>query len=344
MATIKKVNPKSKPNSNPANANPVPEGAKVCSPKNEKLYKSDGTCFTKEALVKIATIWNKNYGAQHGNIKGFEGKTKKQIWSEINSKMGKICNGSETCWVDTLGQEALNASEVAKSIRPLKPKEWEKKPYAWLSNYDIEKVMRQYQDDQEYLYKFLGVFPIDFANKSELGMCISDEICKLNISALYKKGIKYVGMITNLDKHDQPGSHWTSLFFCIDPKIKCYGAYYYDSTFTASDRPPKEINDFINKIREQIVALHGTQTPHPFRIDFNKNKHQYKNTECGVFSMVFQIRWLRKLVKNPDTVFEDVVGIKMNDDDIHQIRDVVFRKSEKKVLGAPATAAAPAAI
>ena len=47
MATIKKVNPKSKPNPNPANANltnanPVPEGAKVCSPKNEKLYKSDG--------------------------------------------------------------------------------------------------------------------------------------------------------------------------------------------------------------------------------------------------------------------------------------------------------------
>ena len=62
--------------------------------------------------------------------------------------------------------------------------------------------------------------------------------------------------------------------------------------------------------------------------------------------MVFQIRWLRKLVKNPDTVFEDVVGIKMNDDDIHQIRDVVFRKSEKKVIGAPAAAAAaaPAAI
>jgi len=83
---------------------------------------------------------------------------------------------------------------------------------------------------------------------------------------------------------------------------------------------------------------------HHILIDFNKNKHQYKNTECGVFSMVFQIRWLRKLVKNPDTVFEDVVGIKMNDDDIHQIRDVVFRKSEKKVLGAPAAPAAAAAI
>lgn len=302
-------------------------GAEVCSPSNEKLYKQDGSCFTKEALVRIATVWNNTHGKKEGAIKNVATKSKTKLWNEINKKMYKICHGSETCWIDTL-TEARQAPEVARSVRPLKPREWYKKPYAWLSNYDIQAVMRQYQDVKEYKFKFLGVFPIDFADKTPMGNCISQEICKLNLAALYKKGIKFVGLITNLDKHDEPGSHWTSLFMCIDPEYPCYGAYYYDSTFTARDEPPKEITDFVEKMKSQLATIHGNK---PFRIDYNKNKHQYKNTECGVFSMVFQIRWLRKLVKDHNTQFEQVVGLKMTDDDIHQIRDVVFRPNAKRI-------------
>lgn len=303
------------------------DGPQVCSPLAEKNYNTNGSCFSKEALIKIALIWNKNNGSKYGSIKNMAAKTKEKLWAELNKKFQKSCNGSESCWVDTLGQEARGATEVAKSLRPLQPREWKNKPYAWLSNYDIDAVMRQYQDVPEYKYKFLGVFPIDFEKKTELGSCISDEICKLNIALLYKKGIRSIGMITNLDRHDQPGSHWTSLFFQIDPNLKSYGAYYYDSTSTKYDKPPHEIASFVNNVKQQLIQLHG---PKNFRVDFNKIKHQYKNTECGVFSMVFQIRWLRKLVKNPDTVFEDVVGIKMNDNDIHQIRDVVYRKNKTK--------------
>jgi Ulp1 protease family, C-terminal catalytic domain len=313
----------------------TPAAAKVCSPLAERRF--DGTCFTKEALAKIATIWNKNYGNANANgnasgnkpILNISGKTKDQLWNDIHKRMLSQCKDSEACWVDTLGQEARSVNEIADSLRPLKPREWKKKPYAWLSNYDIQAVMRQYQKIPEYKYKFLGVFPIDFEKKTEFGTCVSEEICKLDLGALYKKGIRYVGMITNLDRHDEPGSHWTSLFICLDPNAKCYGAYYYDSTFTKNDTPPVEITEFINKIKAQLVAINGPQTANTFRIDYNKNKHQYKNTECGVFSMVFQIRWLRKLIKDPNTVFETIVGIKMNDDDIHQIREVLFRENTK---------------
>jgi hypothetical protein len=67
------------------------------------------------------------------------------------------------------------------------------------------------------IYQFLGVYPIDFEGKDEFGECLFKEMCSLNIVKLYEKGIRYIGLITNLDKHNQSGSHWTSLFVCIDP-------------------------------------------------------------------------------------------------------------------------------
>ena len=42
-------------------------------------------------------------------------------------------------------------------------------------------------------------------------------------------GKKYFGFVTNLCKFDEPGTHWTSSFFILDPELDSYGAYYYDS-------------------------------------------------------------------------------------------------------------------
>lgn len=312
----------------PASTAPAATAAAVCSPSSERLYKKDGTCFNREALVKLATIWNKNYASVHGKITRVATKTKEQLWDEINKMMTKICKGSgrEWCWVDKLGPDARSSAEIMKSVRPMKPREWYKKPYAWLSNYDIQAVMRQYQDDKENSYKFIGVFPLDFAAKTPFNACLYEEICKLDIVQMYQRKTKYVGMITNLDRHDEPGSHWTSLFVCIDPALPSFGAYYYDSTFTNRDTPPREITEFMLLLKQQAAQIAPGKA---FRIDYNRNKHQYKNTECGIFSMIFQIRWLRKLAKNAATVFEDIVGIRMDDDDIHKLRDILFRPNTK---------------
>jgi hypothetical protein len=293
-----------------------------CSPIGEKHYDKDKSCFSQAALYRLVKVWNDTYPAH--KIVGIHKKSKKEIWNELNKRMSSHCtgNGKESCWVDKLAA-AKKDPEVVKMLRPVKPTEWYKKPYAWLSNYDIEAVMEQYQEDPSYEYQFLGVYPIDFEGKDTFGQCLFKEFCALNIVKLADKGIKFVGLITNLDKHDQSGSHWTSLFACIDPEKPCFGAYYYDSV---SRTPPPEITQFMNKLKTQALDIATRKNINKeFRIDYNENRHQYGNSECGVFSMSYQIRWLDRLHKKPKTVFEDIEKVKLNDTKIHKLRNILFR-------------------
>jgi hypothetical protein len=296
-----------------------------CSPIGEKNFEKDNTCFSQAALERLISIWNRLY-LSNKIMKMKDGKklSKKELWKEMNKRMSSQCKGSgkEFCWVDKL-EGAKKDPEIIKTLRPVKPSEWYKKPYAWLSNYDIEAVMQQYQDDPSFKYQFLGVFPIDFQATDSFGVCLFKEICNINISHLYKKGIHYVGLITNLDKHDQSGSHWTSLFACIDPEKPSFGAYYYDSV---SRNPPQEIDTFMKKLKKQAEGIAAEKKiTRPFRTDYNENRHQYGDSECGVFSMAYQIRWLDKLKKKPTITFEEIEKVKTNDSKIHKLRNVLFR-------------------
>lgn len=287
-----------------------------CSPIGETNFEKDKTCFSHSAIVRLVKLWNKLNN--DNQIKGVFSKSKRELWKELNKCMSKHCkDGEEHCWVQKL-QGANKDPEIAGAIKPTKPSEWYKKPYTWLSNYDIEEVMEQYQDDPSFKYQFLGVYPIDFEAKDEFGECLFKEICNIHIAKLYNEGIRYIGLITNLDKHNQSGSHWTSLFACIDPEKPCFGAYYYDSV---SRTPPPEIDAFMKKLQSQAKII--TSKKHinrEFKLDYNENRHQFGNSECGVFSMAYQIRWLDKLKKNPNMTFQQIEKFKTNDAEIHKKR------------------------
>jgi hypothetical protein len=299
-----------------------------CSPIGEKNFEKDNTCFSQSALNRLVKIWNTLYPTN--KIQGGSKKSKRELWKELNKRMSSHCNGSgkEYCWVDKL-HGAKKDPEIARSLRPVKPSEWYKKPNAWLSNYDIEAVMEQYQEDDSFKYQFLGVYPIDFEGKDAFGECLFKEICNLHISKLYENGIRYIGLITNLDKHDQSGSHWTSLFACIDPEKPCFGAYYYDSV---SREPPPEIDAFMKKLQSQAKMIAAKKKiDKEFKLDYNENRHQYGNNECGVFSMAYQIRWLDKLKKNPNMTFAQIEKFKTNDEKIHKLRSELFRPNETAI-------------
>jgi hypothetical protein len=296
----------------------------VCSPVARNEFKKNKTCFSKTALIRIAELWNNNN--KNNAIKGLYTKSKHNLWRDINDRMQQQCNGSgrEWCWADKLG--ANNTTEVAKSLRPKKPSEWYKKPYAWLSNYDIQAVMTQYQEDPANKYVFLGVFPIDFTSKDAMGQCICQEICTLDITKFIKKGIKYIGFITNLDRHDESGSHWTSTFICIDPHMPCYGAYYYDSV---SRETPPSVKGFMKSIHAQLPYK---DVKSKFKLEYSEQREQSGNTECGMFSILYQLRWLETLQKNPNSTFGDVLKVKMNDAFVHKYRDILFRPNTKEVV------------
>ena len=174
-----------------------------------------------------------------------------------------------------------------------------------------------YEKIPENKYKFHGVFSIDFGKKT-----------KIDIRSILKSGkVNYLGFITNLSRESEPGTHWTSSFFILDPSLPSFGGYYYDST---TGNIPKDLQPVFTDIKQQVELLFKKSFP----IQVNKTRHQRSNTECGVFSMVFQIRWINKhIVKKNNTSFQEVIGNPyINDDQMLKIRDHLFRPNTKMEL------------
>ena len=65
-------------------------------------------------------------------------------------------------------------------------------------------------------------------------------------------------------------------------------------------------------IKKQCDALYPQTT---FKINLNKKQHQHKNTECGVFSMAFQILWINFLKKNRNIDFDTIIKQQQYTDD-----------------------------
>lgn len=291
-----------------------------CAPKQLKNYKRRGSCYDKSVLEKVARSYNR-YFPDEPPIENIETMSFSKLWKTLQTRMKKYCGNDEVCWVSRVGLDY--DAKIDDYLRPKTPADWRKNPNTWLTNFNIEAVMYQYEGSNPN-YKFLGVFPVDFRSKDSYNECLYEETCKINIEKLYDEGIRYVGMIINLDRHDEPGSHWTSLFVCIDPYKSCFGAFYYDSV---TGKPPKEMYDFMKDLKKQAMAFRKKLTgkTYPFALDYNKVRHQYGHSECGVFSIYYQIRWIKSLKENGDSSFMDIVGPKITDEQVSLLRKLLFR-------------------
>lgn len=268
------------------------EAIKYSSPKNAK----NPYIFSKKSLIYLIDTWNKYKPEKIAYKKTYSIAKLSQL---LNEKIKPMCDDKQYwCWTGTISKIAndTKTKEIIKMIenehlRPEMPIEWYKNKTEWLSNYDIEDVMIQYDKCNKYKYAFLGVYPIDFSEEDKFGRCLYSQICSIDIKKYINKKIKYLGLITNLDKHNQGGSHWTSTFIIIDPKNKCYGAHYYDSN---GINIPAYVKKFINNIKKSLLKIYPKSK---FRITYNTKRHQRKNTECGMFSMTHQIRWINSILK-----------------------------------------------
>lgn len=307
------------------------ETIKYNSPKNAR----NPYIFSKTSLIYLIDTWNKN---KPNKIVYKKTYSIAKLSVLLNEKIKPICDDKQYwCWTGAISKMATDAKtkELIKMIekeelRPEMPIEWYKNDREWLSNYDIEDVMLQYDKGRQYKYAFLGVYPIDFSEEDKFGRCLYSQICSLDIKKYINKRIKHLGLITNLDKHNQGGSHWTSTFIIIDPKNKCYGAHYYDSN---ANSIPAYVRKFINNIKERLQIIYPNNK---FRITYNTIKHQRKNTECGMFSMTHQIRWLNSILKyktlnlpNPYKYAHFIKCISNNpnitDDNMNKSRNYLYR-------------------
>lgn len=276
-----------------------------CSPSHHR-YSKKGTCFSNTELNLIRKEINE---IENNNVIKTK-SPKKQIEKYFN----KVCQDNEYCWLEHLSQQTKRKLEIA--FRPKKPRNWYYNPRTWLSNYDIENVMTQY----ELLYKdfkFLGVHPLDFAKKSD-GYCIGKNMCDFDIKQLGKT--KQFALVINLDYHNESGSHWVAVYCSLYQRKSNFGIFFYDST---GNEPSQEIQDFMNKVKSQVERDYKPNVYSKFKIQSNTIQQQFKNTECGMFCMVF----ITQCLKNID--FNEICKRMKNDDDINKIRDVLYRPSNK---------------
>lgn len=308
----------------------------VLSKKNKKTIRGDFchpeqqgkfSCFPEPALHRIAKAWNRK---NKNNLIKLD-KNVNRLWKNINKKFRDKCS-NERCWStieEVKNDSNMRGDNLKKYFRPLFRKSWIDKPYEWLSTPDIEQVMKQYEVKYPD-FVFIGPVPMDFDSKDSVGQCIVNELCQLDLQEMFNKGKYRIGIIFNLDYHDQPGSHWVSLYVSMLPDDPNFGVHFFDSY---ASPPPPEVNELANRLVQQSRGINfskvsgkdatgGTKKNRhnnnqlqrendDFKYTYNKVRHQYKNSECGVYCLNFLEESLDRKERR---------SIPISDETIHQKR------------------------
>lgn len=259
-----------------------------CSPSkiNEKY-----SCFSIDNLKKMGNVINKVYGT---NI-NISCSDKVTLLEELSVYFPECKKGDYICWLKNPIIKNIDDSDIQyNTFRPYGPSKVE-----WLATNNINNVMDQY----EYKYKdfkFLGCVSYDF----EKYFPITNP---QRIKHYYEKGFYKYGMVINLDKMSQSGSHWVSLYFDISQRT----IYFFDSV---GKKPKPLIENYIYKIKDLISDI----TKQNCEYRYNNIQHQFDDGECGVYAMNFIIK------KLSGESFNNIINHVIRDNEMKKCRDFYF--------------------
>jgi len=297
---------------------------KRCAPGKKYENKS---CFSLKSLQEIAKEYNKKH-----QDKIIITDDKENLVEQLETKFSKLCS-TQTCWLETKILKEIDNNDIHNNtFRPFGPDT----KYAWLSTTHINDVINQYQTINNN-FLFLGTVPYNFLEIPQLGLD------NFNFEENFNKEKYKIGLVINLDEAHQSGSHWVALY----ADLLKNQVYFFDSV----GKPPrKKIKKFINKIidflykkyyksfinvsniinsinklgnkekRQKYFKQFANKLKH-FDIRYNHIQHQFKNSECGVYSINFLIR----LVKNES--FDNIINDITKDDRMNECRKVYFNNT-----------------
>jgi len=286
----------------------ISEKDKVCAP---GINFENGSCYTIDQLITMAEAYNKEF--PNKPIKLYEGyeminpkKYKKYLLHKFHTSLPKV--ESQKKWIEQNFMKHIRNKQIREELEnyTFKPPKPEGDRYAWLSTLDIDDVMAQYEkiyDD----FKFLGAVPIDFDDLTENdGLKVN--IKRLNFTDLKKKGIRRIGIVFNTDPSTKSGQHWISAFAdLVKGQI-----FFYDS---AAVLPPKQVRYFLRRIAIYYIKQMNGKRP---ELAYNKIRHQYGDSECGVYSINFILRLLK------GETFRQITESKLSDEEVNKCRDKYF--------------------
>lgn len=290
-----------------------------CAPGVKGKTVNDMSCFTPDVLIRIKEHYNKT----HPNNK-ITSKDPREIWDHLKTNLS--CE-KEKCWLKEIKDPVMSKNIEKIVFAPEQPPEWKSNPDEWLSNYDIFNVIRQYQDTHKD-FVFMGPTTIDFDTKlpEREGQCVENQICNFELEKYLAKGKTKFGIVFNLDKHTESGSHWVSLFFDTNEKI----IIFFDSTGAGV---PREVKSLMERILEQ--GKHVKSGPIHFeKYDNARINHQKGNTECGMYSLFFIITFLTRETPNSNKKLSKKECLdlflkqRIPDKVVFDYRDLYFNKTD----------------
>ena len=246
-----------------------------CSPAVKGKTVSRDSCLTPEILRKVKDYYNMS----HPNTPITKDAPSK-IWISLKQRL-KTCD-KEDCWLDLITDDEVRNTIDSYIFAPDQPSSWKNKPNKWLSTNDIHKILLQYQVSHPN-FRVIRPTPLDFDAKigeEKQKKCVTEELCNFDLNNEINNGKTKFGLVFNLDKHDQPGSHWVALYIDADSQI----TYYMDSV---GDSAPIEIQNLIGRVKEQASLIGIDITEHETHVS-----HQRGNTECGMYCLYFIITML----------------------------------------------------
>lgn len=261
-------NSKTKKRNNSNSRTKAYPGPQQCHPRVGIERPNEG-CIPQTILDEVSKILN-------------VGPTRAAIESNL-----KVSPNNEYSFVRLLPFDEARKNEITRTyLRPKQPDDWKSDPDKWLNSLDIENVMNQYEEAYSE-FEFMGPYPIDFSAPDpykQNGKCLIQEICELRVDEAIKQGTKYIGIIYNLDPHHKGGSHWVALFInLVKHETNYFDSYGNVAPNIKGIQIPVQIQTFMRWIKSQDPTMN---------LQYNGNRWQYANSECGMFCLYFIIRML----------------------------------------------------
>ena len=247
-----------------------------------------------DEIERLRTVYNK----EHPKEAPIQQAAPEVTWGALRTRLGAKCKtGRAECIVASMLQ------------RPKAPEEWKLNRYEWLSSDDIDAVEKNYTEIfPDYFY--VGSVPMDFDLKNETRQCVVSAICAMKLEELYKKGHHRIGIVINTDPHDGPGQHWVAVFCDIRPELEYPRMTYFDSY---AMHPEPEIKVLMKRWKKQWdeTGIHKQG----MKLTYNKTRHQYKDSECGMYCLYFHYACLIELPMEKS----------IPDDVVNSFRNMLFR-------------------
>lgn len=269
----------------------------------------NGSCYDIQSVLLMADQFNKHNELTkirlYANSEMVDSKRyKKYILYHLKNNIPE-CD-SQLCWLTQPFMNTIELNIKTKIKNKLRPDGPEGR-FEWLDTENINNTIKQYETKyNDFMY--LGAVPIDFDSPKLPKGYLKIDINNLDYAKLLKEGKSRFGVIFNLDKHNQDGSHWVGLYY----DLKKGQIYFFDSY---GEEPDDSIQKLIRKVGRFMQKELQIKNPD---IDYNKLRHQFENSECGVYSINFILRMLKGVA------FKDVTTKKVPDRLVNQCRNKYF--------------------